>query len=75
MTLNKKTEIIDMGDKIHEITNRILIQVNDPKKIDPKMLNDFVGENRTEKVRLIKGAETCEGEILTLYPYSMGIKP
>lgn len=75
MTLNKKAEIIDIGNKIHEITNRILIQVNDPKKIDPKILNDFVGENRTEKVRLIKGDETCEGEILTLYPYSMGIKP
>ncbi|MCK5186320.1 MAG: PilZ domain-containing protein, partial [Deltaproteobacteria bacterium] len=75
MTLNRKIEIIDLGNKINEIIYKILIQVNDPKKIDPKILNDFVGENRTEKVRLIKGAETCEGEILTLYPYSMGIKP
>ena len=75
MTPNKKIEIIDIGNKIHEIVNKILIQVNDPKKIDPKILNDFVGENRTENVRLIKGTETREGEILTLYPYSMGIKP
>lgn len=72
---NRKVEIIDIGNNIHEIVNKILIQVNDPKKIDPKILNDFVGENRTENVRLIKGAETCEGKILTLYPYSMGIKP
>lgn len=75
MTLSRKIEIIDLGNKINEIIYKILIQVNDPQKIDPKILNDFVGENRTEKVRLIKGVETCEGEILTLYPYSMGIKP
>jgi hypothetical protein len=75
MTLNKKIEIIDIGNKINEIIYKILIQINDPKKIDPKILNDFIGENHTEKVKLINGAETCEGEILALYPYSMGIKP
>ena len=75
MMLNKKTEIIDIGDAIHEIVYKILIQVNDPRKIDPRILNDFTGENRTEKVKLIKGTQSCEGELLSLYPYSMGIKP
>ena len=73
--LNKKIEIIDIDDKIRESISKILIQINDPRKIDPSILNDFIGKNSTEKVTLIKGEKTCKGDLLSLYPYSMGIKP
>ena len=73
--INKKTEIIDVSDTIHEITHKIIIQINDPRKIDGKILKDFIGKNGAEKVTLIKGKQVCKGELLTLYPYSMGIKP
>lgn len=72
--LNKKTEIIDISEKIHEIIYKIIIQVNDPRKIDRRILKDFIGKDRTKKVTLIKGNQTCEGDLLTTYPHSMGIK-
>jgi hypothetical protein len=73
--LNKKTEIIDLGEKIHEIIYRVIVQINDPRKIDKRILKDFLGKGHTEKVKIIKGKQVCEGELLNLYPYSMGIKP
>lgn len=72
--LNKKTEIIDISERIHQILYKVIIQVNDPQKIDQRILKDFIGKDRTQKVTLLKGAQTCEGDLLAPYPHSMGIK-
>jgi len=72
--LNKEIEIIDISEKIHEIIYKVTIQINDPRKIDPRILKDFTGKDRTKKVTLIKGNQTCKGDLLTPYPHSMGIK-
>jgi len=71
---NEKIEIIDISKKVHDIFYKITIQVNDPRKIDQKVLKDFIGENRTEKVTLIKGNHRYEGELLNTHPHSMNIK-
>jgi hypothetical protein len=72
---NENIEIIDISDKIHEILYQITKLVNGPQDIDQRILKDFIGKERTQTVKLIKGNQVCEGELLTLSPYSMGIKP
>jgi len=72
--LNKKTEIIDISERVHEIIFKVIIQINDPRKIDPRIHKDFIGKDRTKKVTLIKGNQTCQGDLLTPYPHSMAIK-
>ncbi len=72
---NENIEIIDISDKIHEILYQSTKLVNGPQDIDQRILKDFIGKERTQKVKLIKGNQACEGELLTLSPHSMGIKP
>ena len=71
---NKRIEIIDISERIHEIIYKAIIQINDPRKIDQRILKDFIGKDRTKKVTLIKGNQTRQGELLNPYPHSMSIK-
>ena len=72
---NESIEIIDISDKIHELIYQITKLVNGPKNIDQRILKDFIGKDCTHKIKLIKGNQACEGELLTLSQHSMGIKP
>jgi len=72
--LDKKTEIIDLGEKIHEIIYKVTVQIDDPRKIDKRILKDFIGKDSSKKITLIKENQTCEGDLLNPYPHSMSIK-
>ena len=70
---NKHIEIIDASEKIHEIIYKVIVQINDPRKMDKRILENFVGEGSSQRVTLVKGDQSCKGDLLNTDPYSMSI--
>ena len=70
---DKHIEIIDASEKIHEMIYKVIVQVNDPRKMDKRVLESFVGEDSSQKVTLVKGDQSCKGDLLNTDPYSMSI--
>lgn len=70
---NKHIEIIDASEKIHEMIYKVIVQINDPRKMDKRILENFVGECSSQKVTLVKGDQSCKGDLLNTDPYSMSI--
>jgi len=66
-------EIIDASEKIHEMIYKVVVQINDPRKMDKRVLESFVGEGSSQKVTLVKGDQSCKGDLLNTDPYSMSI--
>jgi hypothetical protein len=70
---DKHIEIIDASEKIHEMIYKVIVQINDPRKMDKRVLESFVGEDSSQKVTLVKGGQSCKGDLLNADPHSMGI--